>query len=105
MNDFWRLIWEQNASIVVMMTGLIEAGKVRDQNVGCECSQFKIFSSSMQEKCFKYWPFDSESHHYGDFKVTLRSETVSNVSAVRNFDVSLVSIKYLLLTLDWKTNY
>ena len=28
--DFWRMVWEQDANIVVMITGLIERGVVRN---------------------------------------------------------------------------
>uniref|UniRef100_A0A8C5TTW2 protein-tyrosine-phosphatase n=1 Tax=Malurus cyaneus samueli TaxID=2593467 RepID=A0A8C5TTW2_9PASS len=46
--DFWRMIWQENSASVVMVTNLVEVGRV---------------------KCVRYWPDDTEV--YGDIKVTL----------------------------------
>uniref|UniRef100_H3BWJ5 protein-tyrosine-phosphatase n=1 Tax=Tetraodon nigroviridis TaxID=99883 RepID=H3BWJ5_TETNG len=45
--DFWRMVWQEQSACIVMVTNLVEVGRV---------------------KCFKYWPEDAEL--YGDFKVT-----------------------------------
>ncbi|ELT93027.1 hypothetical protein CAPTEDRAFT_180338 [Capitella teleta] len=50
--DFWRLMWEQQAQVILMLTGLEERGQLR---------------------CSVYWP-NTESGDivrvYGDFQVT-----------------------------------
>uniref|UniRef100_A0A674N9C3 protein-tyrosine-phosphatase n=1 Tax=Takifugu rubripes TaxID=31033 RepID=A0A674N9C3_TAKRU len=46
--DFWRMVWQENTAAIVMVTNLVEVGRV---------------------KCCKYWPDDTEI--YGDMKVTL----------------------------------
>ncbi|XP_055455299.1 receptor-type tyrosine-protein phosphatase kappa isoform X6 [Psammomys obesus] len=45
--DFWRMVWQEQSACIVMVTNLVEVGRV---------------------KCYKYWPDDTEV--YGDFKVT-----------------------------------
>ncbi|XP_061632337.1 receptor-type tyrosine-protein phosphatase U isoform X2 [Phyllopteryx taeniolatus] len=60
--DFWRMVWQENCFSIVMITKLVEVGRV---------------------KCCKYWPDDSEM--YGDIKITLlKSETLAEYT-VRTF--------------------
>uniref|UniRef100_A0A8C5EI33 protein-tyrosine-phosphatase n=1 Tax=Gouania willdenowi TaxID=441366 RepID=A0A8C5EI33_GOUWI len=60
--DFWRMVWQENCFSIVMITKLVEVGRV---------------------KCCKYWPDDSEM--YGDIKITLlKTETLAEY-AVRTF--------------------
>ncbi|KAI0234523.1 Receptor-type tyrosine-protein phosphatase beta, partial [Lamellibrachia satsuma] len=71
-DDFWRMIWEQNVPIIVMLTRLVEKGR---------------------EKCSQYWPQDNEAVYYGDLQVSMRSESVLNNYTIRIFDIQLVSIQ------------
>ncbi|XP_031818260.1 receptor-type tyrosine-protein phosphatase U isoform X1 [Sarcophilus harrisii] len=60
--DFWRMVWQEHCSSIVMITKLVEVGRV---------------------KCSRYWPDDSEM--YGDIKITLmKTETLAEY-AVRTF--------------------
>ena len=47
--DFWQMVWEQRSTLVVMLTTIMERGRV---------------------KCHKYWPDLNTSAHYGDLVVT-----------------------------------
>jgi protein tyrosine phosphatase len=47
-DDFWQMVWEQNCSLIIMVTPLIEAGRV---------------------KCHKYWPEEKEEVRYGQIIV------------------------------------
>ncbi|ESO10042.1 hypothetical protein HELRODRAFT_72730, partial [Helobdella robusta] len=49
LEDFWKLLWQQNVQIVVMLTNLFETGK---------------------EKCYEYWPTQFDEYiSYGDIQV------------------------------------
>uniref|UniRef100_A0A669E3Z1 protein-tyrosine-phosphatase n=1 Tax=Oreochromis niloticus TaxID=8128 RepID=A0A669E3Z1_ORENI len=62
--DFWRMVWQENCFSIVMITKLVEVGRV---------------------KCCKYWPEDTEM--YGDIKITLlKTETLAEYT-VRTFAV------------------
>ncbi|XP_056303839.1 tyrosine-protein phosphatase non-receptor type 4b isoform X2 [Danio aesculapii] len=52
-SDFWQMVWEQSAALVVMLTTQVERGRV---------------------KCHQYWPNVSASGTYGGFQVTCVSE-------------------------------
>ncbi|MBN3298151.1 PTPRT phosphatase, partial [Amia calva] len=62
--DFWRMIWQENSSSIVMVTNLVEVGRV---------------------KCVRYWPDDTEV--YGDIKVTLIETEPLAEYVIRTFTV------------------
>ncbi|XP_041133334.1 receptor-type tyrosine-protein phosphatase C-like isoform X3 [Polyodon spathula] len=54
MNDFWRMIWEQQSSIIVMVTRCEEGNR---------------------NKCAQYWPaMEREAEIFGEFAVKLNEE-------------------------------
>ncbi|KAM4699825.1 receptor-type tyrosine-protein phosphatase U isoform 3-T3 [Discoglossus pictus] len=56
--DFWRMVWQEHCSSIVMITKLVEVGRV---------------------KCSKYWPDSVET--YGDIRITLlNTETLAEYS-------------------------
>uniref|UniRef100_A0A8C1J310 protein-tyrosine-phosphatase n=1 Tax=Cyprinus carpio TaxID=7962 RepID=A0A8C1J310_CYPCA len=71
--DFWRMVWQENCYSIVMITKLVEVGRVSRISLPLPQSM----------KCCKYWPDDSEL--YGDIKITLlKTETLAEYT-VRTF--------------------
>ncbi|XP_072267525.1 receptor-type tyrosine-protein phosphatase mu isoform X10 [Pyxicephalus adspersus] len=62
--DFWRMVWDENTASIVMVTNLVEVGRV---------------------KCCKYWPDDTEI--YKDIKVTLIETELLAEYVIRTFAV------------------
>ncbi|XP_067138555.1 tyrosine-protein phosphatase non-receptor type 4-like [Centruroides vittatus] len=65
--EFWQMVWEQDSTIIVMVTTLTEQG---------------------QAKCYRYWPQSlRESIEYGPLQITLVQEEETPTGIFRQFSV------------------
>uniref|UniRef100_H2Z2Q2 Tyrosine-protein phosphatase n=1 Tax=Ciona savignyi TaxID=51511 RepID=H2Z2Q2_CIOSA len=62
--DFWEMIWEQQSTLIVMLTTVVERGR---------------------PKCHQYWPDSETSVQFGPFIVESVSEEVTPSFAFRDF--------------------
>lgn len=62
--DFWQMVWEQGCSLIVMLTDVVEEGKV---------------------KCCRYWPDQGTSTEYGPFEIYCDSDRMDGLCSTRRF--------------------
>ncbi|XP_061181081.1 receptor-type tyrosine-protein phosphatase mu-like [Saccostrea echinata] len=62
--DFWRMVWQENCTRIVMLTNLFEGDKM---------------------KCLKYWPDDVVE--ICNFRIQLESEDINEMYIIRYFIV------------------
>ena len=72
--DFWRMVWQERPSAIVMLTNCKEGGKV---------------------KCEQYWP-ESGNEVYGPFQILITDKQILADYIVRSFLVRVSKLPALL---------
>ncbi|XP_064396412.1 receptor-type tyrosine-protein phosphatase zeta-like isoform X2 [Halichondria panicea] len=86
MSDFWRMVWEQEVSVVIMITGLIERGV---------------------NKCAQYWPEVKEENptQYGRFAVKNNFDEKKSIGVISYLTLISEEGKEREIHHFWYTNW
>lgn len=71
--DFWQMIWEQQSTLVVMLTTEVERGRI---------------------KCHQYWPNLYETADHGHLQITCVKEEKTASFAFREFNLTHVEVGF-----------
>ncbi|CAB3368676.1 Hypothetical predicted protein [Cloeon dipterum] len=79
-NDFWRMIWQEKTTFIVMVTNLVEGDKT---------------------KCEKYWPDINREENYGTVAVRSVNEEINADYVTRTLSVSRDNVNRLVQQLHY----
>ena len=84
MTDFWRMVWQEKVTLIIMLCNTVEGHRIR---------------------CQQYWP-SSGSQNYGPFRIKLETEHRFADYTLRRFKIKVCVVYfahvYLHLDVHWE---
>lgn len=59
LDDFWRMIWEYDVSVIVMVTKCMESAKVKQQNFHLSTAAWLLFLKGFQVQLWLACPYSA----------------------------------------------
>lgn len=82
-DEFWKMVWQENTRVIVMTTNEVERGRV--SHLACHWSVCYICVGCFQNKCTRYWPDDEETKVCAKIHIVTLKETSNPHYVLREF--------------------
>lgn len=102
--DFWRMVWQENARVIVCLTNIREADTVsflavpgNENNTLYYVDFIAVLAwncNFFQKKCAKYWPDLNDKHMEGCIGIRCQKEQTYAENVVRHLRINNTSVRH-----------